>query len=1046
MEEFCCCSGCLAAWAANSSATLNQNQDGTVADYTALLYGADPLRWSGGFEIGSPAIITYSFTTEADLPSTSDYNPYNAQSYAAFTEVQEDNFRLAADMFEATAGLIFVEVDGPAMINVFAHVGGDFSGWANYPSVWSNGQVSETGRLLVRTVNDTQPRENPSTLMLHELGHAVGLKHPHEGDPILDPEIDNDAYTIMSYNWAPRDETVLPPLDRDALQHLYGMAWDTPPEVVYDAVADAVVITGTDAGEALLGVNKNTIIFGGAGDDLLAGRHGDDVFHSTGGDDTVTGGSGVDKLVLVGAVEDYSFDLNTDGALGEGVVITRVSTGEMILLNGVEDIQIGDAVFEYDDFFAAPDLSLYAYSSPGSLTNGVSSSNGLRVYNYGTAASETVVVRAYLSADEILDGSDVVIGEAETGLIGAGESTYLSVELVPEGIPLDDYVLIFEADPLNEIPETREDNNVAIGGAVTVGAPTPNLRLNAFFAPSEIGNGVATPYSFEIANTGTAAFESALISAYLSQDSELSDDDVQIGQIESGALGVGEVEYLSIDLTPESLPDGDYTLILEADPLNLIGELNEDDNVSVAGQLSVVTPMPNLSLFSIYAPELLFIGTSASYSLDLYNSGAASVDGVRVTAFLSADDQLDDSDLQIGSTVSEAIGAFSYDFPLLELTPPEVSEGVYQLIVKADPLNEISESNEDDNTLLVGSIQVRTAKPDFSFYTFAAPFELTNSETSYYSFYLNNNGSAPASGVTVKAYLSADDQLDAGDIEIGSSVSDLVEANNLTFLSVELTPDNAPVGPYRLILQADPQDEFSELNEDDNVAVLDWLTVNAGRSGSGETPVTIELGEQSEPDDLGSVGEAGDGVGGAPLDDGMATATGGPDLIEGSANSESIFALGGNDMVMGMGGKDTLDGGGGKDHLHGGGGKDMLRGGGGKDTLEGGGGKDTLDGGGARDQLIGGGGKDLILGGKGKDTLTGNGGKDTFQFKKGDKKDVVTDFQDRKDKIELIGVDGFDDVAVSQKGDDVLVRALNVQITLEDEDAANITASDFIFS
>ncbi|WP_411286572.1 M10 family metallopeptidase [Phenylobacterium sp.] len=38
------------------------------------------------------------------------------------------------------------------------------------------------------------------TLLLHELGHSLGLKHPHEGATRLPSAFDNERYTVMSYN------------------------------------------------------------------------------------------------------------------------------------------------------------------------------------------------------------------------------------------------------------------------------------------------------------------------------------------------------------------------------------------------------------------------------------------------------------------------------------------------------------------------------------------------------------------------------------------------------------------------------------------------------------------------------------------------------------------------------------------------------------------------------------------------------------------------------------------------------------------------------
>ena len=177
------------------------------------------------------------------------------------------------------------------------------------------------------------------------------------------------------------------------------------------------------------------------------------------------------------------------------------------------------------------------------------------------------------------------------------------------------------------------------------------------------------------------------------------------------------------------------------------------------------------------------------------------------------------------------------------------------------------------------------------------------------------------------------------------------------------------------------------------------------------------------------------------------TGTGGADRLIGTPDDDVIRGLGGADTIRGKKGDDTIEGGGGKDKLFGNGGGDDLDGGGGKDLLKGGGGKDTLDGGrGGKDTLEGGGGKDLLLGGKGaNDLLSGGGGRDTFQFTTGDKKDRILDFA-QGEKISIIeGAEGFEDLSIAQRGDDVLIRFSNVKIFVDDQSAEDFTAADFLF-
>ena len=251
-----------------------------------------------------------------------------------------------------------------------------------------------------------------------------------------------------------------------------------------------------------------------------------------------------------------------------------------------------------------------------------------------------------------------------------------------------------------------------------------------------------------------------------------------------------------------------------------------------------------------------------------------------------------------------------------------------------------------------------------------------------------------------------------------------------------------------------PNERFEALNTGQSRADSFNYTVSDGAGGTDTARATITVAGVTDPPSPpppqppapppGPTDGADNLIGDSGADD--IDGLGGDDTISGGGGKDTLAGSGGKDLLSGGGGKDELNGGGGKDTLEGGGGSDSLFGGGGRDELNGGGGKDTLDGGGGKDLMQGGGGKDLILGSKARDTLEGGSGRDTFRFKKGDGKDVIADWQDRKDKVEVVGADGIDDVRISQKGDDVVLRFLNVTVSVEDADAAEFTSGDFIFS
>ncbi|UVC09549.1 hypothetical protein IHQ71_02670 [Rhizobium sp. TH2] len=100
-------------------------------------------------------------------------------------------------------------------------------------------------------------------------------------------------------------------------------------------------------------------------------------------------------------------------------------------------------------------------------------------------------------------------------------------------------------------------------------------------------------------------------------------------------------------------------------------------------------------------------------------------------------------------------------------------------------------------------------------------------------------------------------------------------------------------------------------------------------------------------------------------------------------------------------------------------------------------------------KLIGGLGIDRLDGGRGNDILTGDGNADQFVFKAGCGKDVIADFVDGADKIDLQnykGIVAFGDLEAKQDGKDLVVELQGGDtITLRNFDKADLSAADFAF-
>jgi len=127
----------------------------------------------------------------------------------------------------------------------------------------------------------------------------------------------------------------------------------------------------------------------------------------------------------------------------------------------------------------------------------------------------------------------------------------------------------------------------------------------------------------------------------------------------------------------------------------------------------------------------------------------------------------------------------------------------------------------------------------------------------------------------------------------------------------------------------------------------------------------------------------------------------GDDWIDTGNGNDTAFGGGGDDTIWGWLGNDALNGGTGDDRIDGGGGNDLITGGAGGDSLIGGDNADTLLGQTGDDTLLGGTGNDRLEGGRGNDMLTGGANADIFVFAPGGDYDVITDFQDGVDKIDI---------------------------------------------
>ncbi|MCU0089894.1 M10 family metallopeptidase C-terminal domain-containing protein [Pseudomonas koreensis] len=485
----------------------NESTDSTSSSLTAnslvnsLISGTqwESTKW---YDKSAPTELTYSFINPVSSYFATNYSADNEyKAVFALTANQQVAVASALSAWSSVANIKFSQTT-----DTLANVGdlrfGGYSLMESGTVAWAYlpGSTPKSGDVWIGPeTNQADPSKGSYDYLtfVHEIGHAIGLKHPfatsQTNSTVLDASLDDVRFTVMSYNDNYSYQPTTPMLlDILAIQSLYGAntAWQAGNttytwannqsifETIWDgggidtidasnqlnavridlnegafsqigkAFLDLKTLTAFNEGLAIAYGAKIENAVGTVNDDSLIGNALDNILNGQAGADTMIGGTGNDT---------YFVD-----NVGDTVIETSTLPSEI------------DTVLSYINYTLGANvenltlLGTANLSGTGNALNNVITGNWGQNTLDGGAGADTLIGGGGNDIYVVDNAGDIVIENSEVGGGTDTVKTSISYSLVAnvENIELTGSGnLNANGNALNNVMTGNSGNNVLNGGA-----------------------------------------------------------------------------------------------------------------------------------------------------------------------------------------------------------------------------------------------------------------------------------------------------------------------------------------------------------------------------------------------------------------------------------------------------------------------------------------------------------------------------------------------------------------------------------------------------